>query len=356
MKNICILLCFLPLTVFAQSDLTLQQILDKHAEAMGGKENWRKFKTHIIHSNSQQGDLKYTSTLTMKMPNKFRIDLEMGEKWRIKSYDGQEGWILQNDELKPMPKGEDIEMAEEAQFYGELVLAQDRGHQLELIGQEDLNGTPVYKIKMTKSATDEQFYYLNRNTFLEEMVAEYSEDVTWKGTLFKTTFSDYRWVDGLLFAYKMKLFANDRLLRSFDTQEILINVPVEDNIFKKTPSLLRRNMQLFSQALMNQDYDAVVDAYTEDAKIFPGRSKILAGKKAIRNYWTPAAGSKRKTTYHKIMPEEIKILGNEAYDYGYYEGKSIGNDGKESSWGGKYVITWKEVKPDIWKIYLDIWN
>jgi len=115
-------------------------------------------------------------------------------------------------------------------------------------------------------------------------------------------------------------------------------------------------MAAFSQALMNQDYDTVVDAYTEDAKIFPGRSKILAGKAAIRKYWTPPAGSNRKTTYHKIMPEEIKILGKEAYDYGYYEGKSIGNDGKESSWGGKYVITWKEVEPDVWKMYLDIWN
>ena len=42
--------------------------------------------------------------------------------------------------------------------------------------------------------------------------------------------------------------------------------------------------------------------------------------------------------------------------YGYYEGKSIGNDGNESSWKGKYVITWKEVEPDVWKMYLDIWN
>ena len=34
----------------------------------------------------------------------------------------------------------------------------------------------------------------------------------------------------------------------------------------------------------------------------------------------------------KVTPEEIKIIGNEAYDYGYYEGRSIGGDGKESSW------------------------
>jgi len=129
-----------------------------------------------------------------------------------------------------------------------------------------------------------------------------------------------------------------------------------DKEITRKKAILKKNMVAFSQALMNQDYDTVVDAYTEDAKIFPRNSKILAGKDAIRKYWTPPVDSKRRTTYHKIMPEEIKILGKEAYDYGYYEGKSIGNDGKESSWGGKYVITWKEVEPDIWKMYLDIWN
>jgi len=125
---------------------------------------------------------------------------------------------------------------------------------------------------------------------------------------------------------------------------------------QKDLAIIKKNTALFSEALMRQDYDFVVDAYTDDAKIFPNGTKILTGKEAIRRYWTPPAGSNRKTTYHKVMAKEVKILGNEAYDYGYYEGKSIGNDGKKSSWKGKYVITWKEVEPDVWKMYLDIWN
>ena len=129
-----------------------------------------------------------------------------------------------------------------------------------------------------------------------------------------------------------------------------------DREIKKDIAIIKKSAALFSQAIMNQDYDFVVNAYTEDAKIFPNGTKILAGKEAIRNYWTPPADSKYTTTYHKVTPEEIKIIGNEAYDYGYYEGTSVGEDGKESNWKGKYVITWKEVSPDVWKMYLDIWN
>ncbi|MFK7980684.1 MAG: DUF4440 domain-containing protein [Saprospiraceae bacterium] len=143
--------------------------------------------------------------------------------------------------------------------------------------------------------------------------------------------------------------------QSTPTIDVKVKAETTNNIEKKKAIILK-NIKAFSQALMNQDYDTVVDAYTDDAKIFPQNSSILTGKTAIRKYWTPPTGSNRKTTYHKITPEEIKILGDEAYDYGYYEGKSIGEDGQESSWGGKYVITWKEVEPDVWKMYLDILN
>lgn len=63
----------------------------------------------------------------------------------------------------------------------------------------------------------------------------------------------------------------------------------------------------------------------------------------------------KRAIAHKISPQEIKIIGNEAYDYGYYEGTTRFSDGKEKSGKGKYVIVWKKVENE-WKIYLDIWN
>jgi ketosteroid isomerase-like protein len=40
---------------------------------------------------------------------------------------------------------------------------------------------------------------------------------------------------------------------------------------------------------------------------------------------------------------------------GYYEGKSLKQDGEEISWKGKYLIVWKKEAND-WKMYMDIWN
>jgi len=113
------------------------------------------------------------------------------------------------------------------------------------------------------------------------------------------------------------------------------------------------NTKDFSNFVMNSDYDSIGRAYTSDAKIFPNNKEIIKGREAIIKYWTLPEGV--QTKYHRVNPEEIKILGNEAYDYGYYEGTTLRSIGTESKWKGKYVIIWRKIDQQ-WKIYLDLWN
>lgn len=118
-----------------------------------------------------------------------------------------------------------------------------------------------------------------------------------------------------------------------------------DKILKKVAA--------FSKYVVAGDAEAIAASYTADGKIFPNKKDILEGTAALQEYWKPREGW--KTTYHKVTPQEIRIVKKTAYDYGYYEGESQSPDGTKSQWKGKYVIVWKKVKKD-WKIYLDIWN
>ena len=113
------------------------------------------------------------------------------------------------------------------------------------------------------------------------------------------------------------------------------------------------NTKKFSSYVMNDDYEKIGASYTANAKIFPNRTKIIEGTDAIINYWKHPQDI--SITYHKITQSEIKILGEEAYDYGYYEGETTKSNGDIISWKGKYVIIWRKVN-DEWKMYLDIWN
>lgn len=125
---------------------------------------------------------------------------------------------------------------------------------------------------------------------------------------------------------------------------------------QSSAQIIRQNIADFSKNLMARNYDAIVAAYTPDAKIFPNGLEIQEGADQIRKYWTPAENAKSITVFHKITPDSIQVVGDTAYDWGYYEGRSKNQDGSETPWRGKYVIVWKEVSPGEWKIFLDIWN
>ncbi|WP_397363940.1 YybH family protein [Olleya sp. R77988] len=117
-------------------------------------------------------------------------------------------------------------------------------------------------------------------------------------------------------------------------------------------AIILKNANTFSGYVMASDYDGIKDSYTKEAKIFPNNKKILEGED-IKKYWILPEGL--TISHHKIFPENITIVKNTAYDYGYYEGVTKNAQGEESSWKGKYVIVWKK-EDGNWKMDLDIWN
>lgn len=122
---------------------------------------------------------------------------------------------------------------------------------------------------------------------------------------------------------------------------------------KKDIDQILKNVKLFSHYYVNHKTDSLVACYTDDGKILPGGSDIMEGADALYKWWNYPETV--KVLRHKITPSEIRIVKGYAYDYGYYEGETLKEDGTTSAWKGKYVIVWKKVGKD-WKIYLDIWN
>ncbi len=109
----------------------------------------------------------------------------------------------------------------------------------------------------------------------------------------------------------------------------------------------------FSEAYIAQDFDAMANLYTQDAKLIPLGVPIVEGRKAIKTRWM--MGKETKVLSHGMDASEINIIGDYAYDYGYYHGTSQKEGNPLSSWKGKYVVVWKK-EAGSWKMYIDIWN
>lgn len=197
---------------------------------MGGKDNWAAVKTMFISLDTGDGGVMDAYT---KKPNKFKLIMRFsGYEW-TKSWNGKEGWAVYNGEDKDMPIGEAKEMAEEPDFFDELMFAKDRGYKVQLLTKEKLKGISVYKIQVTKAADDIVTYYVNANTYLIIRIDEKSQDPKWVNSSFSTILNDYKEWQGLKFPTNWGIVIDGAKPRWMKVFDIVINDPMNDSIFDK---------------------------------------------------------------------------------------------------------------------------
>jgi len=109
-----------------------------------------------------------------------------------------------------------------------------------------------------------------------------------------------------------------------------------------------------SEAYMAGDIEALVAVYAEDGIAAPGESEFVRGHDALFELWSLPEG--RVVTHHQAIPEELRVEGDMAYDWGYYEG-AVTQDGEpRPPFRGKYLVVWQRDPDGVWRIAHDMWN
>lgn len=177
-----------------------------------------------------------------------------------------------------------------------------------------------------------------------EQKAPNGTDGFYKLSFYDMTNKGYKWIGEWVDKTESVVFPTWRI---DCTKKVASKISNDDN------AAIVKAAHAFSKAVMEGNIDGIMAGYTQDAKIFPNNLDILAGED-LKNYWTPRDNG-YQTIHHKTIPQEVKLFGDYAHDYGHYEGKTQKPDGTINEWRGKYVVIWKK-EEGTWKMYLDIWN
>jgi outer membrane lipoprotein-sorting protein len=236
---LCVLSGVLALAGLTSAE-TLEEILAKNLEARGGEDailavqSTRSTGTMRI-GGSAAGALEVPFTAEFKRPNKVRIEFTMQGMTAVQAYDGEVGWaimpFLGKTEPEEMAEDQLKEIKDEAELEGPLVNYRAKGHTVELVGEEEVDGTPAYKLKVTKANGDVDYLYLDKEYFVE-FKAEAKREIQGNEVEVSTVIGDYKEVDGLLFPHSMEIsYGGGPAAQVITISSIELGVDIPDDRF-----------------------------------------------------------------------------------------------------------------------------
>jgi hypothetical protein len=185
--------------------LTLDEIIDQHIAAHGGRESWQAVTSMRITGSYTAFSRVKPFTLVRTQDRRYLMDHYQDDKHVVIGYDGEQAWWLNPwygiDWAIPITGPDRIALERSLDFYpSPLFDYQEQGFEVELADTTELDGRQVLQIKVTRSDGSEETWYLDSETYLEVACDSPGSDF---GTPFpqRTYFDDFREVGDLVIAH-----------------------------------------------------------------------------------------------------------------------------------------------------------
>ena len=208
--------------------LTAETVIKNYVTAVGGEDNLRKVNSTLINADVTIAGAPFTPKAVIKQmsPNKFAMEITaegMGTLMK-QNFDGENGYMEQQGRKIPM---DDATLSTRKSSKGLFEELSMESSTMELESMTTIDGTDVYKIKVTKDDKPSFRYYDVKTGYLlrtEETVEAQGQSIT-----STTDYSNYKAVGGIMMPYTMKVTAGPQVL-VFETTEAKVNegVTAED--------------------------------------------------------------------------------------------------------------------------------
>jgi len=152
------------------------------------------------------------------------------------AFDGQHGWSVMpwtgSTDPQDMTVDESKVIKDQADFEGSLFNWQEKGHKAELIGKEDVDGSPAYNIKVTKANGDIENIFIDAENFV--ILKGISKiKINGNETESENVNSNYKDVNGVLLPFTIENKTKGQTVSHFIVDKYEMNTDVNDSIFVK---------------------------------------------------------------------------------------------------------------------------
>ncbi len=235
MKNVkrILTIAILSLVSTAVFSQTLDEIVKKHIEAIGGKDNWAKLKSLKMEMKMKANgaDILVTIFQVDKKAMRQNIALMGMEGYSILT--NTEGWSYMpfQGQTKPEPMtADDVKKAQDGlNLQSDFLTYKELGKKLDFLGKDDVDGTECLKIKMTDKDGIESTYFIDPSNYY---VIKETTKMTVNGKEMEnsTSYGNYKKTDiGIVYPYSIIGGWGDT-----EVTTLTMNPTIDDKLFKPT--------------------------------------------------------------------------------------------------------------------------
>src|ERR1051325_1726662 len=160
---------FISFSAFKPADLTMDEIVTKHIEAIGGKENWEKVKSMRMESTMKANGAEIKVTVSQVDKKAMRQEISVMGMTGYSIITNTEGWTFMPFQGQTKPEAmtaDDLKNSQDELYLEDDFLTyKELGKKLEYFGKDDVDGTECYKLKMTDKNAQETTYFIDPSTF-----------------------------------------------------------------------------------------------------------------------------------------------------------------------------------------------
>lgn len=245
MRRLSLLILGLLIIAFAKAQ-TVDEIVQKHIEKIGGDKAWSSVKSIKMKAKlASKGGLSDIVQITAKNGLAYGMMKVDGKEFVQFAFDGEIAWGTNRKTMKPKKRDEETTARVKKsvkEFPSHFIDYRKNGFKIELMGDEDIRGTDCFKLKIIKGkiakssdigyymADDITISYIDKESYFEVATERDFKRDALEGVLY-SYYKDFKEVDGLMFPFTINQSLNESnatiMVGSYE-----LNPEIDTSIFK----------------------------------------------------------------------------------------------------------------------------
>jgi len=234
-KHIFITFLMAVLAIASSTAQDVQELLDNYFETIG-QENLLKVKSLRAKGKAMQMGMEFPFEVINKRPDKLKTTVEVQGAQIVQVYDGNTAWAINpmsgSSEPMDVTGPEADALMENADMDGQLWNWEEKGHQLELEGTEDVDDTEMYVLKLTKKNGNIDYYYMDPESYL---IPRMISKVIMQGSEMEVEvlMSNFQDASGYIMPFTTEQRMNGQTIVTIMFDEVSLDEDIDDAVFAK---------------------------------------------------------------------------------------------------------------------------